>query len=305
MVEKEETKKATKEEKKVAPKAEKEIIKEVKVEKKVDFKKEEKTVDSKEEVKKENSTSTEKKPFVPREKRDFGRKGFDRRRDFSKEKYETQEFKKPVFVKKISPFKDYKIFNKWDTQNIIIEDLSLVSYINLDPVIIPHSFGRKSQGRFAKVDINIIERLINKVMRSGQGKRKLSGKYIRGRHGCGKKMQAMQIVKDAFEVIEQKTNENPVQILVRAIENVAPREDITRIKRGGVAYSIAVDVSPMKRLDEAIKNIALAGFGNSFNTRLSAGDALAEEIIAAAKGDSKSIGIKRRDEVERIAKASR
>jgi small subunit ribosomal protein S7 len=221
------------------------------------------------------------------------------------ENKETSDKGKSVFVKKHSPFSNYKLFNKWSTNYVVVNDLSLVNYINLDPVIIPHSFGRKTRGKFSKAEINIIERLINKAMRSGQGKRKLSGKFIRGRNGCGKKMQVMQIVENAFEIIEKQTKENPIQILVKAIENSAPREDVTRIKRGGVAYSIAVDISPLKRLDEAIKNIALAGFGNSFNTKKDAATALAEEIITASKNDNKSIAIKRRDEVERVARASR
>jgi small subunit ribosomal protein S7 len=212
---------------------------------------------------------------------------------------------KAAFVKKQSPFAKYKLFNKWSFNDVVVSDLSLINYINLDPVIIPHSFGTKSQKKFGKANINIVERLINKAMRSGQGKRKLSGKYIRGRNGCGKKLQVMQIVEDAFDLIEKQTKQNPIQVLVTAIENTAPREDVTRIKRGGIAYSLAVDVSPMKRLDEAVKNLALAGFGNSYKSTTDAPKALADEIIAAAANDAKSLGIKRRDEVERIAKASR
>jgi small subunit ribosomal protein S7 len=237
-----------------------------------------------------------------RPRRDFkSNSRFDRRDNYNN----AEEVKLPVFVKKVTPFDDYKLFNKWAFKDVVVSDLSLVSYINLDPVIIPHSFGRKSQGRFAKMNINIVERLINKAMRSGQGKRKLSGRYIRGRNGCGKKLQVMQIVEDAFTLVEEKTKTNPIQVLIQAIQNSAPREDVTRMKRGGVAYSIAVDVSPLKRLDAAIKNLALAGFGNSFNNKTEASVALAEEIISASKNDIKSIAIKRRDEVERIAKASR
>ncbi len=230
------------------------------------------------------------------------RKNFDEK----KAQYEQEEIvEKPVFVKKHSPFSEYKMFNKWSTKDVIVSDLSLVNYINLDPVMVPHSFGRKSQTKFGKTNINLVERLINKMMRSGQGKKKLSGRYIRGRGSCGKKLQVINIVEKAFEIIELKTKKNPVQVLVEAIENVAPREDVTRVKKGGVAYSIAVDVSPLKRLDESIKNIALAGFGNSFNSRTDAASALAEEIIAAANRETKSLAIKRRDEVERIARASR
>jgi len=212
---------------------------------------------------------------------------------------------KPIFVKKKSQFSDYKLYNKWSFNDVVVTDLSLMRYITIDPLIMPHTFGRRTRGRFEKANMNIVERLINKIMRSGQGKRKLSGKFIRGRGSCGKKMEAMKIVEKSFEIIEKQTKQNPIQVLVRAIENSAPREDITRIKRGGVAYSLAVDVSPLKRLDEAVKNIALGGFGASFNKKVTAEEALAAEIIAAASNDLKSSAVKRKDEVERIAKASR
>jgi len=215
------------------------------------------------------------------------------------------EAPKPFFVKKKSQFADYKLFNKWSFDEVMISDPSMVKYLNIDPVLIPHSFGRKTQGRFEKANLNIVERLVNKIMRSGQGKRKLSGKFIRGRGSCGKKMEAMKIVENAFIIIEKQTKKNPIQVLVTAIENAAPREDVTRIKKGGVSYTLAVDVSPLKRLDEAIKNIALGGFGGSFNKKVSAEQALADEIIAAAANEIKSSAVKRKDEVERIAKASR
>lgn len=231
---------------------------------------------------------------------------FVAKKDFAKDSApQPQEEAKPIIVRKKSQFSEYKLFNKWSFADVIVSDLSLVRYVNLDPVVMPHSFGRKTRGRFEKANLNIVERLINKIMRSGQGKRKLSGKFIRGRGSCGKKMEAMRIVENAFEIIEKQTKQNPIQVLVKAIENAAPREDITRVKRGGVAYSLAVDVSPLKRLDEVVKNIALGGFGGSFNKKVSAEQALADEIIAAASNDLKSSAIKRKDEVERIAKASR
>ncbi|HLD59336.1 MAG TPA: 30S ribosomal protein S7, partial [archaeon] len=193
------------------------------------------------------------------------------------------------------------IFGKWDTKEVKVLDVSLARYVNLQAKKIPHTFGRVAKKRFEKANISIVERLINKVMRSGQGKRKLSGKYIRGRGSCGKKLQAMGIVERAFERVEKETKQNPIQVFIKAIENSAPREDVTRIKKGGIMYSQAVDVSPMKRVDESLKNIALAAFSGSFNNKKKAEDALAEEIIAASKEDSKSFSVKRRDEVERIA----
>ncbi len=211
----------------------------------------------------------------------------------------------PAFVKKQSQFSNLKMFDKWTVSDVIVSDPSLVKYIKLDPIMIPHTSGRSGKGRYGKANINVVERLVNKLMRSGQGKRKLSGKFIRGRGGCGKKMMALGTVEKAFMIVEKQTKKNPIQVLITAIENSAPREDVTRVKKGGVAYSLSVDVTPMKRLDESIKNIALASFGNSFNKNLSAEQALADEIIAASNNDPKSTAIKRKDEVERIAKSSR
>jgi small subunit ribosomal protein S7 len=197
------------------------------------------------------------------------------------------------------------IFGKWSPEKIRIEDITIAKYINFEEKIVPHTFGKNTRKRFSKGNLNIVERLINKIMRSGQGKRKLSGKYIRGRKSCGKKLQAMQIVEDAFQIIENETKENPLQVLVKAIENSAPREDITRIKRGGIAYTISVDVAPLKRIDEALKNLALAAFASSFNKKVTASQALAKELILASKNDSNSFSVKRKNEVERIAMSSR
>jgi small subunit ribosomal protein S7 len=257
-------------------------------------------VEAKETTKAETKTAPKveaKKTFV---KREF------KKRDFHKTEFRPrQEEEKTIIVKKKSQFAKHKLFNRWSFDEVVISDPSQVNYVNLEPMIVPHSFGRKSRGRFAKKNINVVERLANKMMRSGQGKRKLSGKYIRGRNGCGKKVQVLQIVEGAFEIVETKTKKNPIQVLVDAISNATPHEDVTRVKKGGVAYSVAVDVSPMKGLDESLKNIALAGFGNSFNKKTTAEEALAEEIIAAAANDVKSLAVKRKDEVERIAKSSR
>lgn len=200
---------------------------------------------------------------------------------------------------------EMKVFGKWGTEEVKISDISLANHLNLETKVIPHSFGRLRKNRFEKAQISIVERLINKLMRSGQGKRKLSGKYIRGRGACGKKLQAMKIVETAFDFIEKSTKENPVQVLIKAIEFSAPREDITRIKRGGVSYTLAVDIAPLKRIDESLKNLALAAFSQSFQSKTDAGEALAKEIMLAAKEDNSSFSIKRRNEIERIAASSR
>jgi small subunit ribosomal protein S7 len=197
------------------------------------------------------------------------------------------------------------VFGKWDPAEVVIKDSSLQKYVSIESKKIPHTFGKKTRKRFEKGKLSVVERLINKIMRTGQGKRKLSGKFIRGRGSCGKKIQAMHIVEEAFDIVEKRTGKNPIQVLIDAIQNAGPREDTTRIQRGGVYYTVSVDVAPLKKVDEALKNIALAAFQGSFNNRTSAAEALAKELIAASTEDNTSYSVRRRDEVERIAKASR
>ena len=199
----------------------------------------------------------------------------------------------------------FLVFGKYDPSEVMVRDPSLGRYVSLKSKKIPHTFGRGTRHRFEKGSLSIVERLINKIMRSGQGKRKLSGKYIRGRAGCGKKVMAMHIVENAFGIVEKRTNRNPLQVLVDAIQNAGPREDVTRISRGGVSYTVSVDVAPLKKVDESLKNLALAAFSGSFNNKTSASEALAKELISAASEENTSFSVKRRDEVERIAKASR
>ena len=227
-------------------------------------------------------------------------------------KTESKPLAPKINAKPLAPVKPKKelfesmlLFGKYDPSEVRINDPSLMKYVSLETKKIPHTFGKNTRKRFAKGDLNIVERLINKLMRSGQGKRKLSGKYIRGRYGCGKKFQTMQIVEDAFDLIELRTQKNPIQVLVDAIQNAGPREDTTRLKKGGVSYSISVDVAPLKKVDEALKNLALATFSSSFKKKESAAESLAKELIASANEDNSSFSVKRRDEVERIAKASR
>ena len=198
-----------------------------------------------------------------------------------------------------------KLFGKWDV-NVEVSNPSLKQVIVLSPLVFPHSFGRHAKKPYAKSKVNVIERLINKLMRGGTG-RKISGRIIRT-HGRlqGRKLRVLKHVERAFEIIHEKEKKNPVELFIKAIENSAPREDITRVEMGGVSYQLAVDISAMRSLDLALRNIALAALMRCFDNKKELAEALAEEIINAAKGDMQnSYAVKRRDEIERIAKAAR
>ena len=192
------------------------------------------------------------------------------------------------------------LFNKWETSNIEINDPGLTRVISLNPsMVIPVSFGRHEHQRLKKAEVNLIERLANKLMRFGR-------KYAKntGRMG-GKKAKSLNVVKTAFEIINLETGKNPVELLVRAIENSSPNEDTTRIVYGGVVYHVSVDVSPLRRLDLALRFITEGVRESTYSNSQIIEEALAKEIILAANNDMTSHAIKKKNEQERIAMASR
>ncbi len=198
---------------------------------------------------------------------------------------------------------DFLIFGKWESK-AEVTDPGLRKYISLKPRITMNNQGRHVKKEGGKSKVHIVERLINSLMIGGTG-RKIGGRVIRGRGGCGKKAKMTKIVEKAFEIVHKKTKQNPIQILVKAIENSAPREETTRVKYGGIVTPIAVDTSPQRRVDFALRNIGRAVAIRSFDNKKSAEEALAEELILAANNDSQSYAISRKIEVERIAKSSR
>jgi len=184
-----------------------------------------------------------------------------------------------------------KLFGKWSFEGVVVADPGLRRYICLKPVLLPHTAGRYQKRRFGKAKIPIVERLINQLMRPGRN--------------TGKKHKAYNIVKRAFDIIYLRTKQNPIQVLVNAIQNAGPREEITRIIMGGIAYPVSVDVAPMRRVDLAIRMLAEGARLCSFNNPKPIEECLADEIIAAAQNDTRSYAIRKKEETERVAAASR
>ena len=191
------------------------------------------------------------------------------------------------------------LFRKWDTTEIENQELGLKTAISLKQNIKPLDFGRSALKRYNKGQVNIVERLANKLMHFGK-------KYAKntGRQG-GKKHHSLNIVKTAFEIIHLKTGKNPVEILVRAVENSAPNEDTTRIVYGGTVYHVSVDVAPLRRVDLALRFISDAIKEATFSNPKSIEEYIAEHLILAANNDPVAPSIKKKNELERVAQASR
>jgi len=199
---------------------------------------------------------------------------------------------------------DMKLFGKWDF-DVNVPDRGMARYISLEPIYYPNTAGRQHSKLFAKSKMNIVERLLNRLMRSGQGTKKLKGRYIRGVGNTGNKQNAYKTIISAFEIIEKRTKKNPMQVLVDAIVNSGPSEETTTIIYGGIKHHQAIDVSPQRRVDFGLKYISLGALANSFSVKKSLEEALADEIMLAANNDNKSFAISRKEEVERIAKSAR
>jgi small subunit ribosomal protein S7 len=183
------------------------------------------------------------------------------------------------------------LFQKWTFNEIAVKDPGLQRYINLTPMTLPHSMGRHEHQRFRKARVNIVERFINGFMRPGKN--------------AGKKARATNIVKQAFEIINIRTEKNPIEILVQAVENSAPAEDTTRLSYGGVVYHLSVDIAPQRRIDLALRNLTEGARKTAANNPRSLPETVADELILAANNDIKSAGVAKRNEIERIAQSSR
>jgi len=194
-------------------------------------------------------------------------------------------------VEALGDEREVHIFGKWSFKGIEVRDPGLKRYVSLKPVFVPHSMGRHEHGRFRKAEVNIIERLVNNLMRPGSS--------------AGKKARAVSVVRNALEIVHLRTGSNPVETLVRAVENSAPCEETTRIRFGGAVYHLAVDISPQRRVDLALRLLSDSARSTAFGNPRPLEECLAEELILAAHGDMKSHAIQRRHEMERIALSSR
>ena len=191
------------------------------------------------------------------------------------------------------------LFRKWSLEGIEIVDPGLKTAISLRQTVVPHTYGRSALKRFNKADVNIVERLVNKLMHFGKKYAKNTGRMT------GKKISVTNTVKAAFEIIHLKTGKNPVEVLVRAVENSAPNEDTTRIVYGGTVYHVSVDVSPIRRVDLALRFIADGVKEATFSNPKAVEEYLAEHLVLAASSDQGAPSVKKKHELERIAQASR
>jgi small subunit ribosomal protein S7 len=179
---------------------------------------------------------------------------------------------------------------KYNQDEVVVEDKGLARYINLDTenIYLGAVFANKM---FAKSKIPVVERLINNIMRTQ--------KYN------GKKIKSYKVVRATFEIIDKRTKKNPLQVLVHAIQNAAPKEEATRLRFGGILVPKAVDTAPQRRLDIALRNICTGAVNASHKNKKRIEYILADEIIKASNNDVSSFSVGKKNEIERVAKSAR
>jgi len=188
-----------------------------------------------------------------------------------------------------------KLFSKWSYTDLEIKDPTLTNYIAVDTpksrVFLPHTAGRYQIRRFKKAACPLVERIIGSI----------------GFHGrnTGKKVRSMRIMRQVMEIIHLQTGQNPLQVIIDAICNCGPREDSTRIGKGGNVKRQAVDVSSFRRVNQSIYFITKYARDKSFKSLKNVAEILADEFMQAASGNPNCNSIKKKDEIERNAKANR
>eukprot|EP00003_Mantamonas_plastica_P029532 TRINITY_DN6_c0_g1_i11.p2 TRINITY_DN6_c0_g1~~TRINITY_DN6_c0_g1_i11.p2 ORF type:complete len:194 (+),score=72.49 TRINITY_DN6_c0_g1_i11:1248-1829(+) len=189
-----------------------------------------------------------------------------------------------------------RLFGKWSFEDVSVDDIALTDYLAVKTkyaVYLPHTAGRYSIKRFRKAQCPLVERVTNSLMMKGRNN--------------GKKLMAARILKHAMEIIHLTTGENPLQVLVNAVVNSGPREDSTRVGGAGTVRRQAVDVSPLRRVNQAIWLLCTGAREAAFRSGKTIAECFADELTNAAKGEgsSNSYAIKKKDELERIAKSNR
>ncbi|PKM92206.1 MAG: 30S ribosomal protein S7 [Euryarchaeota archaeon HGW-Euryarchaeota-1] len=155
--------------------------------------------------------------------------------------------------------------------------------------------------RNKKTKIPLVEKLINKLNVSGHRGKSHS---LSSGNNAGKKQKTRNIVIKAFDLINKQTNENPVQVLVTAIENASPYEEVMRVQKGSVSAGRPVDISPVRRIDLALRWFAQGAQQKAFK-KSNAVNTLAKEIIAAANKKTDSFAYSKKTELESAAAANR
>ena len=128
----------------------------------------------------------------------------------------------------------------------------------------------------------VVTKLINQIMRDG------------------KRGTAQRICYDAFDIIKEKTGEEPMEVFDACMENIMPILEVKARRVGGATYQVPIEVRPERRQTLAIRWLAMFSQNRSERTMR---EKLAGEIMDAANNTGSSV--KRKEDMHKMAEANR
>lgn len=128
----------------------------------------------------------------------------------------------------------------------------------------------------------VVTKLINQIMRDG------------------KRGTAQRICYDAFDIIKEKTGQEPMEVFNQAMENIMPVLEVKARRVGGATYQVPIEVRPERRQTLAIRWLALYSNARSERT---AKERLSAEIMDAANSTGSSV--KKKEDMHKMAEANR
>ena len=142
--------------------------------------------------------------------------------------------------------------------------------------------------------------LRQKVVQDSLYKDPVVGRFLNILLRDGKKSTAERLCYGAFEIVREKTGDEPLKVFHAALGNVKPMVEVKSRRVGGASYQVPVEIRPVRQIALAlrwIKDSASSRSGKSMRERLAA------ELIDAASNNGAAV--KKRDETHRMAEANR
>jgi small subunit ribosomal protein S7 len=126
------------------------------------------------------------------------------------------------------------------------------------------------------------------------------GKFMNNLMEQGKKSVAENIVYGAFDAIQAKAKQDPIQLFHAALQNVAPAIEVRSRRVGGATYQVPVEVRAERRQALAIRWIITAARGRNEKTMV---ERLSAELLDA--GNNRGTAVKKREDTHKMAEANR
>lgn len=132
---------------------------------------------------------------------------------------------------------------------------------------------------------------------------KLIAKLINSSMRDGKKSVAQREIYEAFDIVKEKSKEDPLKVFNQALENIRPTMEVRPRRVGGAAYQVPISVRGVRKDSLAIRWLISAARSRSNSEYKTYAEKVAAEIMDAAK--SEGLAVKKRQDVERVAESNR